>query len=467
MSDSKSEKSELPLVSREALHRYLVVSSVRVKVAQGKNLNDAVEETASEGTLDPSGTRTIRPKPRTIRKWLKLFGRGGIHALERKLRETDPASTVLTDDFVTFLCAQRKTDARASVPEIIRRARAAKIIDAQAPIDRTTVWRVCQRLRLETPRMQGKRADAQRPWGFPNRGMMMLIDGKHFRAGLNRAKRVAFFYLDDHSRKGLDVKVAPSENTRTVLLGLHQVIERFGFFDSIFVDRGPGFIAKDTAAVVARMERNFILGAAKYPEGRGKIERFNLTAGEQALRGLDRNPAVDDDCGALELYLRHWLYELYNQCPHESLDHGKMSPQTCWDADSRELEFPESAETLRRYFILTDTRRVTRDNVIPIHRVDYEVPPGHRLERITVCRYLLDDEVRVLHGGELVRVLPVDRARNAMDRRPWPKDAPEPTEPFPQTAAAISFRREYGPVVDADGSFEDRTGNETNDEKED
>ena len=57
----------------------------------------------------------------------------------------------------------------------------------------------------------------------------------------------------------------------------------------------------DTAAACRRLDIHLVLGTAAYPEGHGKIEKFNQTAQAQVLRGLTGAADVDDDCGALEI----------------------------------------------------------------------------------------------------------------------------------------------------------------------
>jgi hypothetical protein len=59
--------------------------------------------------------------------------------------------------------------------------------------------------------------------------MMVLADGKHFRAGVRRRKRVAVFFLDDAGRFGLGVVVGTDETAELFLRGLHGVLRRFGF----------------------------------------------------------------------------------------------------------------------------------------------------------------------------------------------------------------------------------------------
>ncbi len=84
-----------------------------------------------------------------------------------------------------------------------------------------------------------------------------------------------------------------------------------------------------------------MLGTAGYPEGHGKIERFNQTAQAQVLRGLPGAADVDADCGALELRLSRFLDHRYNQQPHEALD--GQTPLARFEADTRALRFPASA----------------------------------------------------------------------------------------------------------------------------
>ena len=143
-------------------------------------------------------------------------------------------------------------------------------------------------------------------------------DGKHFRAGGARAKRVALFYLDDATRYGLDVVVGPSESTELFLHGLYQLVRQHGLPDLLYLDHGPGFISTDTLAVVEGGLGTWLVhGRARYPAGRGAVERFNRTAHEQILRAFDGATDVDADGHALTLRLRHYL-QRYNDTPQSS-----------------------------------------------------------------------------------------------------------------------------------------------------
>ena len=259
------------------------------------------------------------------------------------------------------------------------------------------------------------------------------------------------FYLDDATRRGLDVIVGTEESTELFLRGLHSCIRRHGLFDVAYADNGAGFISDDAKAVFARgLEIPFVNGTAGYPEGRGKIERFNRRVKAEVLRGLDGNVAVDADCAALTLRLRHYLEHQYNPAFHDTLG---QSPDERWNADDRPLRFPESDAELRNAFLVTETRKVSADNVISHSGTLFEIPRGHANTTIEVHRQVLDGTLCIIHEGRFVRLHPVDLTDNAYTRRA-PKKAPaEPVRTPPQTAASLAYDRDFGPVVGPDGGF--------------
>src|SRR5262249_51366405 len=260
------------------------------------------------------------------------------------------------------------------------------------------VWRACARLGLPLRRVPAKQEADRRRFAYPHRMMMVLADGKHFRAGVRRKRRVAVFFLDDATRFGLGVVVGTDETAELFLRGLHVVLRRFGFMDVLFLDRGPGFRADDTAAACHRLDIHLVLGTAAYPEGHGKIEKFNQTAQAQVLRGLVGAADVDDDCGALELRLSHFLDHSYNRQSHEAL--GGQTPLARFDAATRALRSPADDAELSNRFLVTETRKVSNDNVVSYEGVDYEVPRGHAGTDIPVWRHLISGALSVVHDGQ-------------------------------------------------------------------
>ena len=279
---------------------------------------------------------------------------------------------------------------------------------------------------------------------------MVLCDGKHFRAGVGRLKRVALFFLDDATRFALEVVVGTSESAALFLRGLYRCILHHGLMTRLFVDNGSGFIALDTLAVARKLLVHLIHGSAGYPEGHGKIERFNRTVLEQLLRLLPGNHEIDPDVQALELRLRHFLQERYNHTPHESLD--GVTPRERFHQDPRALRFHDHTAQLRQAFVLQESRRVSRDHIVQLDGVAYETPLGLRGQEVVLYRHLLEGTVSLLHEGHLLQLAGVDLHANARDRRARGQGEPSIPAP-PASAAQIAFDQDYRPVVDAEGGL--------------
>jgi len=437
----------------EMLFRYQVVALVLTLELKGVTREDAVRK-ATNTPHHVLGVTTPRlVSKRSIYRWLELYEDRGLDGLAPKERGPLPTpSLVLPLDFLNFLVREKTIDPKASIPELIRLAGERGILAKDVVLDRTTVYRAAKRLNLPVEHRRTDKSRDMRRFSYPHRLDMVLCDGKHFRAGAARARRVALFFLDDATRFGLHVIVGTSENALLFLHGLFEVLCKYGFFSSFYLDHGPGFIALDTIAIIARLHCLLIHGEAAYPEGHGKIERFNRTAKNDVLRKLDGRPDVDPDCRALTLRLQHYLDTQYNARPHESLD--KQTPYERFYADTKALLFPQDHETLRRQFQLTLERRVSPDNVVSIDHVAYEVPRGHVGEKVLLHKHVLEgNRIFVLHEGKRVELHPVDLVANARARR-TKRQAQDDTQPVPSPSAAdLAFQREYGPVVDADGGF--------------
>lgn len=434
--------------SSEALLRYVVLAQVEALLHQGWRAGEAVREVAGRDHAQPGG-QASRVSARTIQRWRADYAQRGARGLEPKSRKRTETSEILPEALITFLKSEKAHDPRASVPELIRRARAKGILEG--PIDRTTVWRACRRMGLEMRERPSKREGDMRRWRYAQRMQCILCDGKHFRAGAQRLRRVALFFLDDATRYGLAVRVGTSESCVFFLRTLYDMVLRHGLPDVVYLDRGPGFIAGDTLAVVhGGLGAWLIHGQARYPQGRGAIERFNRTAHDQVLRSLDGALAVDPDVGALTLRLRHYL-EIYNNTPHETL--AGDTPRQRWEA-GRPLRFPDNEADLKARFLVHDERLVSADHVIQWDGRLWEAPRGLGGQRVEISRHVLDGRLWVIHEGRRVQLAELDPHANATGGRAS-GEKPTPSEGIPTTAATHAFDQDTRPLVGPDGGFGD------------
>lgn len=440
----------------QATFRYQVVSQVLTRISGGETQREAVLAVADLEHYFPGDDRPRRVSERAIYLWLAQFRSEGIAGLETspRLPCSAPGSS-LPPKFVEFLIETKTQDSRASIPEIIRRAGQLGTLKPEDAVDRTTVYRTAKRLGLWVAHQRNSRDRDVRRFAYPHRMDMVLSDGKHFRAGITRARRVAMPFLDDATRCLLHVVVGTSENALLFQRGLYELILKYGLFTAIYLDHGPGFIAEDTTAVVQSLGVILIHGEKAYPAGHGKIEKFNQTAKRAVLRGLDRRPDVDPDPRSLELRLQHYADNQYNHTPHESLH--KESPFDRFHRDPKELRFPQSTEELRAKFEVYLTRTVTPDNVVSVDSVAYEVPRGHDGKKVLLRRKLLDGgRLFFLHEGRLIELHPVDLEENARARRgKGNREKEEVEHPLPPSAADLAYQRDLGAIVDPDGGCPD------------
>lgn len=437
--------TDRPEPSSEALFRFVTVSAALARIAAGEARVDVVRSLAGREHVSFDGPRR-RVSERSLYRWLAAFGERGFDGLESKTRQGAP--TALSKELVEFLIAEQRGDDPASIPELIRRASQHGIVLSD-DVHRSTVYRMVKRLRLPVGR--GKRAKNRdsRRFAYPHRMDMVLCDGKHFRAGERRAKRVALFFLDDATRYVLHTVVGTSETQELFQRGLYECIVKHGTMGAMYVDRGPGFIAEDTVAVFANLEIPLIWGEAGYKEGRGKIERFNRTATADVLRSLDGRPDVDPNCGALELRLRHYTEQDYAHRLHESLD---QTPWQRFHGDPKPLRLPNDIQALRRKFEVWLGRLVSSDHIVSFDTIAYEMPRGYAGRKVQLRRRLLDGGIGFLHEGKLIDLHPVDLASNARTPRARGGNSDDPPQAMPRKSAAdLAFQRDFNPVVGDDG----------------
>jgi len=439
--------------SQTALFRYSVLAQVESLVLAGHGKGQAALVVADRDHVHPR-RGLVRVGLRSVRRWWAAFERDGLAGLEPKSRKRTSTSVVLPAPLIDFFSKEKTRDPRASVPELLRRAELVGVIPEARAIDRTTAWRACVRMKLPTRYRPSRREMDSRRWRYPHRMQCLLCDGKFFRAGPERLRRVALFFLDDATRYALSVLVGTAESTDLFLHGLHHVIRQHGLMDLAYLDHGPGFISDDTEAVIAQGLGAFLLhGKVKYPQGRGAIERFNRTASEGVLRGLDGAVDVDPHCDALTLRLRHFC-EQYNDRPHEGLDGD--TPRERWEA-SRPLRFAEDEDKLYRCFVVREPRTVSNDHVIKHGGALWEAPRGMAGDTVEVIRNVLDGRLFVVHHGEVIQLHKLDLEANAKQRRGYPADRrPLPGEGTPKTAAGLAFAQDTTPVVGPDGGFIDQ-----------
>jgi len=444
--------SQDPHPSTQALFRFSVVSQVLVRMRSGEPRADAIRFVAARDHIFLDGSFR-RVSQRSIYRWLAALQSAGHRGLEPRGRLRARDSTVLPAELIEFLVTEKKRDLHASIPELIRRARELGVIAPDLPVHRATVYRTARRLGLSLARRKRAQDRDSRRFAYPHRMDMVLCDGKHFRAGEKRNKRVVLFFIDDATRYVLHAVCGTSETQALFQRGLFECLAKHGSMSCLYFDRGSAFTAEDTVSVLAQLEIPFVHGEAGYKEGRGKVERFNRTVKADLLRGLDGRPDVDPDCGSLELRLLHYTEQVYAHRVHESL--AGSTPWQRFSEDPKALRMAADRASLEAKFEIWVKRRVSSDHVASLGSVAYEMPRGYAGQRVVLRRQLIRGTLAFLHEGRLIELKPVDLAQNAHSQRARGQAPLPDTQPIlPPSSAELAHRRHFGAVVDSDGGFE-------------
>jgi hypothetical protein len=228
----------------------------------------------------------------------------------------------------------------------------------------------------------------------------------------------------------------------------------------LYLDNGCGFISKDGYLICARLGIHIINGTERYPEGHGKIERYNRTQFGDLLRTFAGDTSVDSSFESLELRIQHYAFNEYNERFHESL---KKSPNEKWKADSLPLNIVADKNALAREFVVTKKHKVSSANTISSGGELLEMPFGYAGQQVDIMYDLLHKEARFLHEGKAILLKSPNLVANSKEKRSGRNmkrlSARERRKRFENstgpimTAARLSFEKDYLAIVSRNGDF--------------
>jgi len=242
-------------------------------------------------------------------------------------------------------------------------------------------------------------------------GPSVLVDDK------KRRKTYMITLIDDATRVVLHAAFALSENTASFLPVFKQAILKRGRCKRLYVDNGSAFRSQHLQLVCAKLGVTLIHARAYHPEGKGKIERYHRTVRMQMLAHL--SPTDTSSLGALNRRLWTYIESEYHNAPHRGLQ--GMTPLEAWARRSLPAPDVESrAEAIDDMFLFEQKRKVTRDRIVSLDGVAFEVDAtlvGHTV----LLRYDPAHAGAVVHvyhdGKRFADAKPVNVRANCVVRR--------------------------------------------------
>ncbi|WP_242396297.1 DDE-type integrase/transposase/recombinase [Anaeromyxobacter oryzisoli] len=364
MNDDVKKRSE-----EVALFRFGVIGDLVHLPPGAKGLYERLREKADIDYRIPGSTR-VRVAPETIRHWLRAYRKGGLEALEPRVRADHGQSHALPQEVSDLLLAIKDDKRDLSVQLVIREAIATGKLPEGLQLAPSTVHRLLSRAGLMAKEPGAPTSKDHRRFTFEKAGDLWMSDVMHGPAvpvGGRKRKAYLIAFIDDATRVVPYAAFALSENTAAFLPVLKEAVLRRGAPRRLFVDNGSAFRSHQLALVCAKLGITLIHARAYHPEAKGKMERWFRTVRLQLLPLLQ--PADLASLDALNRRLWTWVEGEYHRSPHRGLDGA--TPLDRWAAAADEVRYLGS--DIDDLFLNEAKRKVAKDRTVSLGGVIYEV----------------------------------------------------------------------------------------------
>lgn len=236
-----------------------------------------------------------------------------------------------------------------------------------------------------------------------------VMHGPLIAAGDKVKKSYLIALLDDHSRLIVHGKFYLSESILSYVDALENALLKRGLPRKLYVDNGPAFRSLHLEHITASLGIALIHSRPYKPQGRGKIERFFLTARQEFLAGF-RGETLDD----LNMAFDAWLRDIYHARKHTATGQSPFERFTSNMACLR-----AAPADLRDHFRKVARRTVAKDRTLTVDGKLYESPVALIGKRVEILYHESDpDRIEIRFGKQSYGyLLPVDIHVNCRVKR--------------------------------------------------
>lgn len=410
MNDDVKKRSE-----EVALFRFGVIGDLVHLPPGAKGLYERLEEKAGIDYRIPGSLR-VRVAPETIRGWLRAYRKGGLDALQPRVRADHGQSHALPREVSDLLLAIKDEKRELSVQLVIREALKSGKVPEGLPLAPSTVHRLLSRAGLMAKEPGEPSSKDHRRFAFEKAGDLWMSDVMHGPAVTvagKKRKTYLIAFIDDATRVVPYAAFALSETTAAFLPVLKEAVLRRGAARRLFVDNGSVFRSHQLALVCAKLGITLIHARPYHAQAKGKIERWFRTVRLQLLPLL--GPADLTSLDALNRRLWSWVEGEYHRSPHRGLDGA--TPLDRWAALADEVRY--LSPDIDDLFLNEAKRKVARDRTVSLDGVTYEVDatlvgevvalrydpskPGRTVQVWTKGKLVQEAKVVDVHGNCFVR----------------------------------------------------------------
>ncbi len=352
-----------------ALFRFGVIGDLVHLPRGAKGLYERLEEKAGIDYRIPGSPR-VRVAPETIRHWLRAYRKGGLDALQPRVRADQGQSHALPREVSDLLLAIKDEKRDLSVQLVIREALTSGKVPEGLPLAPSTVHRLLSRAGLMAKEPGEPTSKDHRRFTFEKAGDLWMSDVMHGPAvtvGGKKRKAYLIAFIDDATRVVPYAAFALSENTAAFLPVLKEAVLRRGAPRRLFVDNGSAFRSHQLALVCAKLGVTLIHARAYHAQAKGKIERWFRTTRMQLLPRLTPGDLASLDAANRRLWT--WVEGEYHHSPHRGLDGA--TPLDKWARVADEVRY--LGPDIDDLFLNEAKRKVAKDRTVSLGGIVYEV----------------------------------------------------------------------------------------------
>jgi putative transposase len=412
----------------DALFRLTVLGPLasRGELKRGE-VSTIIRELASKAYDIPDSKRTYL-STETIKRWYHDWKRGGIDALQPKVR-LDKGKTQLPPRVQEKLLQLKQDNPSRSINILITMMESSGFI-SKGSVARASVHRFLKQLQLSKRILPSVNTIEHRSFVAERAGELWQGDVLHgpsiqTKDGMRKTYLVSL--MDDASRLLAHSAFCFGETALDIEGVLKQAVLKRGRPYKLLVDNGAAYKSGTLQAICARLEIRLIYCRPYMPEGKGKLERFHRTFREQFLNELDVNKVANID--ELNARLWAWIESVYHTRPHAGLDkldtNEHQNPIARWRQDLNHVR-PLTiaiAERLDDIFCHYIVRTVRKDGTVSWDGKCFEVHHNLVGEKITLVvnphtQMIL--RVENAFGDNFGQANPIDRIQNTHRKRQRP-----------------------------------------------
>lgn len=380
----------------------------------------------------------------TAERWYYTARRaheGPVKALKKKERSDQGAGRTLSDEFKAAILSQyrqypwwtyqlhhdntraliEKNPALGQAPSymtILRYFKANGFLRARRPShgsDKETAGQALARTKMETREIRSFEVEyAGGLWhlDFHHSSLKVVDDTGVW------IKPLALCITDDHSRLCCHVQWYTTENTRDLVHGFYQALQKRGLPRALMTDNGAAMNSDEFTTGLSRLDIIHDTSLPYCPYQNGKVEKFWANLEGRLMSMLEGQK--DLSFKTLNDLTQAWVEMDYNRQIHDEIKETPVDRHSKGRSVYRDCP---SGDDLKQAFRMQIKRRVRRsDGTISVDGIRYEIPaPYHKLETVVVHYarwnmahvHMVDERTLV----SVARLLPLDKAGNSEGRR--------------------------------------------------